>query len=300
MIIPWDNVKALQYQALVIAGYGATTVVYTDTKGKERRLNILPSANKQYQDVVRFLIANAKGASIDPSLGKVLEYPPKDAMVDTLIIPLSAMGVFLILLTATLLYYYSPTITASRVYPLLVIPFGLLPMGMTMKLIVGRFRGKRESASKKIFWGISASAGPILAMLTFFVISPFSMHWLIGDFYMKTGDTDKAEVHYGEALKIYPESIDVLYEMGKVYRKRKDWAKAFEYLKKAYEQDPSYWGPAAVVLLPDTLMKMGRYEEALKMCEQILKDHPNKIDIARRINKKQDEIIYEMRFNKKD
>ncbi len=41
-------------------------------------------------------------------------------------------------------------------------------------------------------------------------------------------------------------------------------------------------------------MRMGSYDEALKRCKEILKEQPDKLDIARAISKKQDEIIWEM------
>ena len=48
--------------------------------------------------------------------------------------------------------------------------------------------------------------------------------------------------------------------------------------------------------MPDTLLKIKRYDEALKWCEQVLKDRPNKIDIAQAISRKQDEIIREKSY----
>jgi tetratricopeptide (TPR) repeat protein len=168
---------------------------------------------------------------------------------------------------------------------------------MAIKLIAGRFRGKAEKSSKKLLWSGLVSIGPILAMLTFFVLSLFSLYWFVGDIYNKTGDLEKAEVYYVKALNEYPESMDILYEMGKLYRQREQWETAFDYLKRAYESDPTYWGPRAVVLAPDTLMKMGKYNEALELCKEILKNHPNKIDIKRAITRKQDYIVKERQIH---
>jgi hypothetical protein len=49
----------------------------------------------------------------------------------------------------------------------------------------------------------------------------------------------------------------------------------------------------AVELIPDTFMKVGKYDIAVQWCERILKDHPDKIDITNTISKKQDEIVSE-------
>jgi len=182
---------------------------------------------------------------------------------------------------------------------LLIIPFGLLPIIMAVKVMAGRFRGRVEPASKKFLWSFLALLGPVAAMLVFFIASPFSFFWFVGDIFNKTGDPEKAEVYYREALDRFPESMDILYDLGKLYREKKDYASASYYLQQAYTKDPSYWGPAAIVLIPDTLLKLGKHEEALKWCEKILGNHPNKIDIRNAISKKQDEIIWEMDRNKR-
>jgi len=297
--ISWEDVKGIKYSGFVIAGYGATTINYISNGGKENRFTVRPKAIEEYQDFIRYLIQHSKKASVDPGLLKVLEYSPKDAKADIASIPLFLIGTVLLFIAISFLNYYSPTVSSGNIYPLLVLPFVVIPMGMTIKLMAGRFRGKTEPASKKLLWSALVSISPVLAMLTFFILSPFSMYWFIGDIFNKTGNLNKAEAYYEEALERYPESMDILYEMGKLYRERKEWDIAFEYLKKAYEQDPSYWGPKAVVLAPDTLMKMGKYDEALELSKEILKNHPNKIDIARAINRKQDEIISEKELHKR-
>jgi hypothetical protein len=296
-IIRWDNIHNLQYQGFVIAGYGATTIHYSEKSGKERSIHIQPSTSTQYQDFIKFVIQHSQNASIDPGLLRALEYPPKDAMADIISILLFLFGTLLFFFALSFLNYYSPTVTLGYIYPLLVVPFVALPMIMAIKLIAGRFRGKAEKSSKKLLWSGLVSIGPILAMLTFFVLSLFSLYWFVGDIYNKTGDLEKAEVYYVKALNEYPESMDILYEMGKLYRQREQWETAFDYLKRAYESDPTYWGPRAVVLAPDTLMKMGKYNEALELCKEILKNHPNKIDIKRAITRKQDYIVKERQIH---
>lgn len=294
--VPWENVQEIKYAGLVIAGYGGTTITCANKSGNKRTITLQPSTSEQYQNVIRFLIQYSQKASIDPGLLKALEYSPKDAKADILLIMLLIPGIFLFFIAISFLNYYSPTVTTGNLYPFLVIPFGLVPIGMAIKLIAGRFRGKIEPTSRKILWSSLAFAGPVTAILIFFMISPFSYYWFVGDIFNKTGNPEKAEVWYRDALERYPESIDIPYEMGKIYRAREEWNKASEYLQRAYTKDPTYWGVIAIELIPDTLMKAGKYDEALQWCERILKDLPQKIDVAKAINRKQDEIISEKRL----
>jgi tetratricopeptide (TPR) repeat protein len=121
----------------------------------------------------------------------------------------------------------------------------------------------------------------------------------MGDIFLKIGNLETTEQYYQKALEVDPLNKDVLYDMGKLHRERKEWEKAFDYLEKAYIRDPAYWGPAAVVLIPDTLMKMGRHDEALEWCERILKDRQKSKRIVRAITKKRDEVKRLINQNKK-
>ena len=45
LLVPWNDVKAISYSGLVIAGYGATTITYNDKQGKEKSLIIRPKTS---------------------------------------------------------------------------------------------------------------------------------------------------------------------------------------------------------------------------------------------------------------
>ncbi|MHB8882211.1 MAG: DUF805 domain-containing protein [Thermodesulfovibrionales bacterium] len=291
--ISWINIRELKYAGLVIAGYGTTTITYVGGGGLKKSATVQPATKEEYLDFIRYLIQHSPKASIDPGLLKALEYSPKDARADLSSIVLFLTGMILIIITSTLIFWYSNGINTGYLNAALLIPFGIVPLFMALKVITGRFRGKTEPSAQKILWPLVANVGPAISVPIFFIMSPFSLYWLAGDLSVKTGDIGKAEGYYQTALEKLPDSIDVLYEMGKINRDKKNYEKAFDYLKRAYIKDPSYWGPKAVELIPDTLMKLGRYDEALKWCDQISGDRPNKIDITRAISKKKDEIISE-------
>jgi tetratricopeptide (TPR) repeat protein len=296
-LIPWDMIKELKYPGFVIGGYGATTITYVNSGGKKRNITIKPSTTENYLTFLRYLMQHAQKAAIDPGLVKALEYDPKEARADILAVMLFITGLISLIITSTFIYYYSTGIATGYINNILIlVPLVIVPMLMTLKVLTGRFHGKTTSSSKKFLWPLSANIGCAISIIIFFAISPFSFYWMAGDLYVKMGDFGKAESYYEAAIKKIPNHKDILYEMGKLYREKKDYEKALDNLIKAYTQDPSWWGSAAVVLIPDTLMKMNRYDEALQWCEKIMKDRPNKIDIAKAISRKQDEIISEKRF----
>lgn len=294
--ILWDMIREIKYPALVIGGYGAILVIYVGSSGKKQNITIKPSASEKYLTFLRYLIQRAQKATIDPGLVKALDYSPKDARADLTSAFLFITGVIELILISTLIFYYSTGISTGYLNTLLLIPFGMVPLALTIRGLAGRFRGETTVKSKRMLWPLFSIIGPLMAVLLFFVTSPFSFYWFSGDIARKTGNLTLAEQYYQASLKRVPDNIDVLYEMGKLNRKKENYEQALSYLKQAYTKDPTYWGPQAVILVPDTLMKMHRYDEALKWCEQILKDRPNKIDIARAISKKQDEIISEKSY----
>jgi hypothetical protein len=209
------------------------------------------------------------------------------------------LGIIMLFILPTVIYYYSTGIYTGYLNAMLLIPFGIMPLAMTMKSLMRRSRGEPQIESHKMLWPILSATGPIIAVLIFFILSPFSFYWLSGSIAKKTGNFALAERYYQTSLEYVPGNIDVLYDLGKLYLKEEKYEQALTYLKQAYTKDPTWWGPKAVILVPDTLMKMKKYDEALQWCEQVLKDRPNKIDIAQAISRKQDEIISEKSFHER-
>lgn len=291
LTVAWNDVKAISYSGLVIAGYGATTITYAGKAGKEKSLIVQPKTTEAYHDFIRYLVQHSVNASIDPGMVKVLEYSPKDARADTTSTMLFILAVVLLFTLPFLVISYSPGEGTQAIYPLLPVLFGLVPMAMTIKLLAGRFRGNTAPASKKLRWAFLSNAGQVAAVLVFFMLTPFSSSYLLGDIAMKTDNLLGAEYWYGRALEIAPDNIDVTFDMGLMYREKKEYGTAFDYLRKAYEKDPKYFGPLGLELLPDTLMKMGSHDEAVQWCDKILADVPRGRDIKAILKKKRNEIL---------
>jgi len=284
--ITWAVIRELKYPALVIGGYGATTVNYIGSGGMKRNIIIKASTSEEYLTFLRYLIQRSPKATIDPGLVSALDYSPRDAKADITTAFCFIIGIIMLIIVSTIIFYYSTGISSGYLNTLLLIPLGMLPLALTIRGLARRFRGEAPIKSKRMLWPLLSMFGPLIAALLFFIISPFSFYWLSGDLARKAGNLSLAEQYYQASLQQVPGNIDVLYEMGKLNLKKENYEQAFFYLKQAYTKDPTWWGPQAVILVPDTLMKMKRYDEALKWCEQILQDRPNKIDIARAISKK--------------
>ena len=298
--ISWGDIKELKYSSLVISGYGPMTITYALKEGSDRSIIIKPSMKEEYRDFIRYAVLHSYNAAIDPGLIKALEYSPKEAKTDTLSVLFFLSGLVLLFVAISTIMYYSPSTTGSGgLYMFLIVPFGLVPMMLSLKSLVARFQGKSETSLRKLLWAGLFNGGMLASVLVFFMLSPYSFNWLAGDISRKSNDIEKAEKYYQAALKNIPDGIDVLYEMGKLNMAKKDYPKAFDYLKKAYTKDPTYWGPKAVVLIPDVLMKMGRYDEAMDWCKRIQKDFNGRGSVAREISKKQDEIIDERDMSKR-
>ncbi|MDA8105787.1 MAG: DUF805 domain-containing protein [Nitrospiraceae bacterium] len=298
--ISWGDIKELKYSSLVISGYGPMTITYALKGGSDRTIIVKPSMKEEYRDFMRYAVLHSYNAAIDPGLIKALEYSPKEAKTDTLSVLFFLSGLVLLFVAISTIMYYSPSTTGSGgLYMFLLVPFGLVPMMLSLKSLVARFQGKSETSPRKLLWAGLFNGGMLASVLVFFMLSPYSLNWLAGDISRKANNSEKAEQYYQTALRNNPEGIDVLYEMGKLEMAKKDYPKAFDYLKKAYTKDPTYWGPKAVVLVPDVLMKMGRYDEAMDWCKRIQKDFPGRGGVAREISKKQDEIIDERDMSKR-
>jgi tetratricopeptide (TPR) repeat protein len=93
------------------------------------------------------------------------------------------------------------------------------------------------------------------------------------------------------AFKAIPDNIDVTFDMGLMYRQKKEYETAFSYFEKAHTKNPKYLGPLGLVLIPDTLLKMGRYDDSLAWCDKILDANRRKREVQEVLGRKRDEIV---------
>lgn len=297
MFVPWSEVKAVSYSGLVIGGYGATTITYNNEQGKDKSLIIKPRISPDYHDFIRYLIQHSSHASIDPGLIKVLEYSPDDARADMTATMLLISAVVLMIILPLFIGAYSPTGGEPTIYLLMPVLLALLPMGMTIKLLAGRFRGKVEPVSKKLLWSALSNAVQAPGIILFLILSPFSTYYVLGDVSMKTNSLLGAEYWYNRALEEVPDNIDVTFDMGLVYREKKEYETAFSYFERAYAKNPGYFGPLGLELIPDTLLKMGRYDDSLAWCDKILDANRRKQEVQEVLGRKRDEIAAEKARN---
>ncbi len=297
MLLSWNDVKAVSYSGLVIGGYGATTITYNNAKGKEKSLIIKPKISPDYHDFIRYLIQHASHASIDPGLIKALEYSPDDARADMTATLLLIFAVLLVIILPLYIGAYSPSEGKPTLYVFMPFLLALLPMGLTIKLLVGRFRGKAEPASKKLLWSALSNAVQVLAVVLFFILSPFSAYYALGDVCMKTSNSMGAKYWYSRALEMVPDNIDVTFDMGILFREKKEYETAFGYFEKAYTKNPKYFGPLGLELIPDTLLKMGRYDDSLMWCDKIMEADRRNRYVQEILGKKRDEVMAEKTRN---
>ncbi|OWW20392.1 tetratricopeptide repeat protein [Noviherbaspirillum denitrificans] len=83
-----------------------------------------------------------------------------------------------------------------------------------------------------------------------------AVHAIYGGFLSKLGRLDEAIEHLSEAVRLQPNDATSNYNLALVYFDKKDYAKAREHAKKAYEQDFPLPG------LKNKLIQAGKWEEA--------------------------------------
>ena len=188
---------------------------------------------------------------------------------------------------------YLPPQNSWNIYPLVLIPAAIIPMAVSVKLLAARFRGNTEPSAKKLLWAGLASGLPVVAVLLVFILTPFSRYYLLGDYCMKTSNLLGAEYWYRNALEVASDSQDVAFDIAVMYREKKDYETAFGYLEKVYAKNPKFFGPLGLELIPDTLMKLGRYDDAVDWCDRIENANARRRDIQEIIGTKREEILAE-------
>lgn len=291
--IPWKDVTAVRCTPLVIAGFPDTMIDSVGKEGMEENFIVKATNTSGYKDFVRYLLQHSINASIDPGIVKMLEFSTKDIKADYLLLFSLVYGFVLTLSPLPFVLAYSPTTVEGVVYAMIVLICGLTPFIMVGLLLTGKIRGEVIPASKKIKWSSLCAVGPIFSFVVFCIFSPFSSSYMIGDVHLKTGNLKRAEYYYQQALKRNSDNIYLIFDMGELYFKEEEYEAAFHYLKNAYSKDSSslFWIGRYVEMIPDALMKVGRYDEALQWCEDILKEQSDDKHCIKVILEKQDEIL---------
>lgn len=101
---------------------------------------------------------------------------------------------------------------------------------------------------------------------------------------------DEAIECYKNVLEIYPEDIEILYTSAKTFFKIGEYEMSYQLMVKAYEIFDGEWNPEALQLLPESLLKLGRYQEAVEWCDRIIEENKDHDDIVKIINDYREEI----------
>lgn len=285
-LIPWEAVREITTPPLNLAGYGSLTIVHADGS-KLSRLTVTAKMAPAYPAFVRALLGFAPQAAIDAGVAKILDCPPRDALIETGAIFLLLVSLVVELVAIFLTINYEPVVALKAPFSLLTMAAGMIPFTVALQL----FLGQRAPAVRKLSWVGAACAGPVGALLVLFLLFPSGWHALRGDLAVRSGDLVQAEAHFIQALASTPDNLDARFALGLVYRDRKEYARAYDCLQRVYQVDSNNWAAFGMELIPDTLLKMEKYDEAIAWCNRIILDHHRNRSVVVAMDNKKSEII---------
>jgi preprotein translocase subunit SecE len=289
-LIPWTAVSEINTPQFVLAGYGSVTISYSAGM-KTAKLTVAAKMVPEYQEFIRTILCFAPQAVIDPGVAKILDYPPQEAKKESMAILLLVLAMVLTMAAIFLAVNYVPVVPLKAVSSLATAAAGIIPFVAGVGLFAGRFQGRIVPASKTLAWSGTACGGPVVVLLLLLLSFPSARYALRGDLAFRGGDLDAAAQYFTLALATTPDNLDASFALGMVYREKKDYARAFECLQKVYLVDSKNWEAFGMELIPDTLLKMGRYDEAIGWCDRIQRDHPRRRSIAAAMENKKSEIL---------
>jgi len=243
-----------------------------------------------YQEFVRALLLNVPRAAVDPGAAKIVDCPPREARKESLAIMLLVLGLVLTLAATFLTINYEPVVSLKAACSLAAAAAGIIPFAVAAQFFVARLLGKVVPATRLLAWAGAACAGPLVALVLLFLIFPSARYALGGDIAFQGGDLDGAARSYEQALSHYPDNLDARFALALVYREKKEYAKTFDCLQRVYQADQRNWDLFGIELIPDSLLKTGRYDEADDWCDRIMHDHPYWTDAVMAMQSKKREI----------
>lgn len=111
----------------------------------------------------------------------------------------------------------------------------------------------------------------------------------LANFYQTKGDKDLAKKLFAELEKDYPDDFDVFHSLGWYYYGNEDYNKAVEYAKKSIILNPDYLDNYCY-LMPASLYKLEKYNEALKYYMGVLNYYSMNANIYCKIGSCYDEM----------
>ncbi|HBG08386.1 MAG: hypothetical protein A2075_09530 [Geobacteraceae bacterium GWC2_58_44] len=289
-LIPWAAVSEISTPPLVLAGYGSVTIRYSAGL-KTSKLTVPAKMAPQYQFFVGTLLRFAPHAAIDPGVAKILDHPPQEAKRESAAILLLLLGMVITMAAIFISVNYVPVVRLKAVWSLAAAAAGVIPFAAGIMLFAARLQGRAAPASRMLACAGAACGAPVAVALLLFFLFPSAGYALRGDHAFRNGDLDAAAHYFSRALAATPDNLDASFALGMVYREKREYGRSFDCLQKVYLADSNNWQAFGMELIPDALLKAGRYDEALGWCERIQRDHPGRGSITAAMESKKSEIL---------
>ncbi|MFW6287858.1 MAG: tetratricopeptide repeat protein [bacterium] len=284
VLIPWENIEGVQLSGLSIVGYRGVKIEYRNHENKVKTLKISPSAKEEYISFLKYLLKNIPEADIDPLIYNMIKITPAQAKAEEgiLILTFSVfILVFVLFINELLIRYILDYLYLSILLPSLIF-FVIVLIKLTNHQYTKRVHGDYTGIVKNYKLTKISSLLLVISFIFFFVITPGTLELIKGDIYISMGKGDKAIKCYQNVLEIYPEDIEILYTTANTYFQIEEYEESYELMVRAYEIFEGEWNALALKLLPDSLVKLDRYQEALGWCDRIIEEngeHDNIVEV---------------------
>jgi len=103
---------------------------------------------------------------------------------------------------------------------------------------------------------------------------------LLATYHMMGGDIADAEKVLTQELEVHADNAIALWQRGQIYALKGRWQQAFDDLNKSKTYRPDGFEYQHRIALADTLVEMGRYDEAITELKTILDKSPNSLAVA--------------------
>lgn len=269
MLIPWAEVRGVTSAGLVVSGYGELVVSYGSV-ASPKTVKIPPRTSAEFVTFVRTLLAHVPQATIDPAVARIVDCPPTEARQETVVWLALVVGVIVSGFAAQLTGQYATSLTGKLILALLALLGGMLPASIGLTLAASRFYGWQPRTPAALKWAAGGSCLPLLILLIFFGCAPSAWQMLQGDRAMNRGDVIAAERYFRAALAEAPENHEARHALGLAYLEQKNYPEAFTCFETIYRAG----GRLGMERIPEILLRLKRYDEALAWCDRISADHP--------------------------
>ncbi|MFW6022390.1 MAG: tetratricopeptide repeat protein [Halanaerobiaceae bacterium] len=284
-LISWNSIYEIKSKGIVLTGYGGLKIKYR-MSGNNGKMNIKAGNDKDYLNVIKYIIKNSCQARVDKKLYNLLEKSPKGAKIEDRILILNIVFPFIMIFT---LYIVDSYILESFARVPITFAVYFWPFSISLGILTSRIRkasGNWNNISLHSKLSLSKFLVLFLAIMMFFQISPASLNYIKGDYYNSKEDYKHAYYNYQKVLDKHPENIEVKYSTAKALVDLGDYTKALFLMEDVYENFSGEWNPQAVKLIPEILIKLNRTQEALDWCQRILNDYPDSEGVQ--------EVIFEL------